>query len=173
MADTRIQTRVSEDIAAWLADRAERMFTGGRDLQARTELGIWKDALTAELRRIRLTLNQANCLADILNGAMISPGIAGRAPVVLMEASDAFHLAREEPLAYDEVPYGTKWNIDEKTLTEYLRSLGPTADHALHDAVNRWWKTDAEATVEGWASVGLTVVPDPQESDDNTPAPEA
>lgn len=173
MADTRIQARVSEDVAAWLAERDERMFSGGTGLQAKVELGIWKDALAAELRRIRLTLNQANCLADILNGTMISAGVAGRVPVVLMEASDAFHLAREEPLAYDEVPYGTKWDIDEKKLTEYLRTLGPTADHALQDAVSRWWQTDAEATVEGWATVGLTVVPDPHTGDASSPGPEA
>ncbi|MFF5668774.1 hypothetical protein ACFY8S_01335 [Streptomyces hygroscopicus] len=158
MAETRIQTRVPDDLAAWIAERDERMHTGTVHIQARLELGMWRSALAAELRRIRLTLNQANCLADILNGALITPGIAGSAPVVAMEAADAFHLARQTPLP-GEPPYGQKWDIDEEALTKYLLSLGPTADHALHDAVSRWWETTAEATVEGWASVGLTVVP--------------
>ncbi|MGW2181279.1 hypothetical protein ACWCXX_24900 [Streptomyces sp. NPDC001732] len=162
MADTRIQTRVSETTAAWLEDRDHRMNTGSPHLQAKIELSLWQDALAAELRRIRLTLNQANCIADILNGSLITPGVAGNVPAVYFEVTDAFHLVREQPIPYDENLYGTKWGIDEERLTDYLRSLGPTADHALHDAVARWWETDADPTVEGWAGVGLTVVPDPE-----------
>ncbi|MEV6133146.1 hypothetical protein AB0M05_41210 [Streptomyces violaceusniger] len=161
MAETRIQARVPEDLAAWIAERDARMNTGSVHIQAKLELGMWRSALAAELRRIRLTLNQANCLADILNGTLITPTIAGSVPVVSMEAADAFHLARETPMP-GESPYGDKWGIDEEALKKYLRSLGPTADHALHDAVSRWWETNAESTVEGWASVGLMVAPDPQ-----------
>ncbi|KPC77477.1 hypothetical protein ADL27_48750, partial [Streptomyces sp. NRRL F-6602] len=114
---------------------------------------------------IRLTLNQANLIASVLSGTVMTPEIVGNAPAVLMEVSDAFHLARETPLP-GEKPYGERWSLDEDALLHYLRTLGPTADHALFDAVSRWWKTGAPTTVEGWASVGLTVVPDtPTEHD--------
>lgn len=46
----------------------------------------------------------------------------------------------------------------------------PAADHALHDAISRWRKTDAEPTVEGWASVGLTVLPSPRADEDGPAA---
>ncbi|MFD5615142.1 hypothetical protein [Kitasatospora sp. NPDC127060] len=166
MADTRIQTRVSDELAAWLDDRDQRMMTGTVHIQAKLELGMWRGALAAELRRIRLTLNQANCIADILNGTLITPALAGSAPLVYYEVADAFQLVRDSPLPYEESTYGAKWEIDEQALLTYLRSLGPTADHALHDAVSRWWAADHKDTREGWAAVGLTVVPDPVRNED-------
>lgn len=154
--DTRVQFRSSERTFTWLQTRSALMHTGTVSTQAQMELGMWQDALAAELRRIRLTLDQANCVADVLNGAMITPGIAGSFPGVYVELTDAFQLARADHLG--EAAYGTKWDIDEEALLAYLRTLGPTADHALHDAVARWWDTAAEPTVQGWASVGLRVV---------------
>ncbi|MFD9151509.1 hypothetical protein [Streptomyces diastaticus] len=159
MADTRIQTRVEEDLADWLTERDLRMHTGSHHIQAKLELGMWRRALAAELRRIRLTLNQANLIASVLSGTVMTPEIVGSAPAVLMEVGDAFHLARETPLP-GEAPYGETWSVDEDALLHYLRTLGPTADHALFDAVSRWWKAGEPGTVEGWANVGLTVVPD-------------
>lgn len=48
-----------------------------------------------------------------------------------------------------------------RALLGYLRTLGPTADHALLDAVSRWWEAeDSQSTIEGWAAVGLRVRPD-------------
>ncbi|GAA5070418.1 hypothetical protein [Streptomyces similanensis] len=156
MAGDRISTRLPEALAEWLSDRTDRMMTGSLDIQARQELGMWRGALAGELRRIRLTLGQINCLADVMNGTIIDAALAGSAGIVFYNAADAFHLARQTPLP-GESSYGTKWDIDEKELLEYLQRLGPTADHALHDAISRWWQTDAEPTVEGWAAVGLTV----------------
>lgn len=150
---TRIQVRVSPEAGAWLGDRAGRMQTGSHHEQARAELAMWRDALAAELRRIRLTRAQASCLADVLNGTLIQPGI-GR--LVYAEVADAFMLANDGPVpGYSS--YGKKWGIDEQALLEYLLRLGPTADHALLDAFSRWWALDGEATVEGFAEVGLMV----------------
>lgn len=153
-ADTRVQFRAAERTLAWLQERSARMHTATVSTQASTELGLWQDALAAELRRIRLTLAQANCLADVLNGVMLTPA-SGGFPVVYTEAADAFDLARADHLDADA--YGTKWGIDEEALLRYLRSLGPTADHALHDAVSRWRLAGAEPTAKGWESVGLRV----------------
>ncbi|MEU9925055.1 hypothetical protein AB0H51_27870 [Streptomyces griseoluteus] len=157
MADGRISARISEQLAAWLADRSERMMTGSTDLQAKLELDMWRAALDSELNRIRLTVEQANCLADVLNSTTLDAALAGRAGIVYYNASDAFALARDTPVP-ETSSYGAKHGIDETALLDYLRRLGPTADHALHDAIARWWATDAQPTAEGWRSVGLNVV---------------
>ncbi|HEY3483593.1 MAG TPA: hypothetical protein VGL02_32400, partial [Streptomyces sp.] len=68
MVSKPLQIRVNDDMQAWLAGRADRMHGGSPDLQARTELGMWRAVLDLELRRMLLTLNQVMCLADILNG---------------------------------------------------------------------------------------------------------
>jgi hypothetical protein len=67
-------------------------------------------------------------------------------------------------LPSDLSSYGVKWGIDETALLDYLRSLGPSADHALSDAVSRWWANDGEPTIDGWKDVGLRVFPDATDS---------
>ena len=96
---------------------------------------------------------------DVLNGFLIQPGISVRPGMVHAEASDAFQIARDTPIP-DESSYGAKWGIDERALLDYLARLGPAADHALLDAFSRWWDQKHDATVEGFAAVGLIVVPD-------------
>lgn len=158
--DPRIQVRISDEVAAWLADRAQRMHTVSHHQQARIELGMWHAALDAELRRIQLTLAQASCIADVLNSPILDPALSGNVPRVFWLVTDACQLAKSDRFG-GLSSYGVKWGIDEAALLGYLQTLGPTADHALHDAVSRWWKTDQEATVAGWAAVGLRVsVPD-------------
>jgi hypothetical protein len=60
-----------------------------------------------------VTLAQASCLADVLNGVLIQPGISLRPGMVHAEASDVFQIARDRPIP-DESSYGTKWGIDEQ-----------------------------------------------------------
>lgn len=164
MAEGRIQTRISEDLEAWLAGRSGRFHTGSVDRQARTELELWHSALDAELRRIRLTLAQAMCIADVCNGYMLSPGIASNVGMVHAECYDAFRGARIGPGGVnmgDTASYGAKWGIDERALLDYLDSLGPAADHALHDAIVRWWEDDDRGdSAAGFAKVGLRVTDD-------------
>jgi hypothetical protein len=161
--DPRIQVRLDDGLAGWLADRTERMHIGSGNQQARVELGMWRDALAAELRRIRLTLAQASCIADVCNGWLMSPGIASRLGMVYAECYDAFRIARDTPVP-DLSSYGTKWGIDEKELLDYLGTLGPAADHALQDAISRWWEHSQDASVDGFARVGLRVTDDPPRS---------
>jgi hypothetical protein len=162
--DPRIQVRLDDEQARWLADRTTRMLTGSHNVQARLELDMWRATLRAELRRIRFTLAQASCLADVLNGVLIQPGISIRPGMVYAEASDAFQIARDTPIP-EQSSYGAKWDIDEQALLEYLARLGPAADHALLDAFSRWWAEHRDRSVEGFAAVGLTVVPDPETKD--------
>lgn len=154
--DERIQTRVSTELHEWLSGRGKLMHEAGADLQARTELEMWRAALAAELRRIRLTLAQMNCIADVAKGSMLSPGaIAINIPLVYAGCFDEFGLDGDGS-------YGKKWGIDEQELLTYLQGLGPTADHALAGAVARWWKGDHGPDDAGWAAVGIRVVTAPK-----------
>ncbi|WP_433357774.1 hypothetical protein ACQP25_44350 (plasmid) [Microtetraspora malaysiensis] len=159
----RVQTRVTPEVAAWLLDRSARMHTGSNHLQAKIELSLWRDAMAAELRRIRLTVEQACCLADVLNGHMMSPGIAYGAGLVFAECYDAFDIAS----GYST--YGKKWNIDEAALLDLVMKLGPVADHALMDAFARWWNLYGSQAITNYAetfkAVGIRITPDPDADD--------
>ncbi|MBQ1048488.1 hypothetical protein KBX50_08425 [Micromonospora sp. C51] len=155
--DDKVSTRVGPPTAQWLADRAARMHTGSVHLQVRAELELLQSLLSAELRRVRLTVEEASCIADVLNGLMLTSGVAVGAGRVYAECYDAFRMARETPL-HGEPSYGSKWGIDEDDLLRRLGDLGPTADYALRDAMSRWWEKGHEASVEGFAAVGLRVV---------------
>jgi hypothetical protein len=164
--DDRIQVRAGGELGRWLDDRANRMHAGSRHIQARSELELWHSALSSELRRIRLTLAQASCIADVCNGWMLDAAMAGSLPLVYAECYDAFRIARDVPagLNPDISSYGAKWGPEdsdpaawEQELLGYLRPLSPTADHALRDAISRWWAQDLDPTVEGFAKVGLRV----------------
>lgn len=160
----RIQVRLGDDDALWLAGRAERMRTVSHNQvspnhQVILELSMWRGALTLELRRIRLTLAQASCIADVCNGWLMDAALGAGLGLVYAECYDAFKIARDVPAGLDpEVSsFGAKWEIDEQVLLDYLRDLNPVADHALRDAIARWWQQNLDATVEGFAVVGLRV----------------
>jgi hypothetical protein len=165
-ADGRLQVRIGDTLAEWLKDRAQRMHAGSSNIQARSELELWYSALGTELRRIRLTLAQASCIADVCNGWLMDATMAGSLPLVYAECYDAFQIARDVApgLPPDVSSYGAKWGPEgsdpatwEQDLLGYLRTLSPVADHALRDAISRWWEMDLEPSVEGFAKVGLRV----------------
>lgn len=132
----------------WLEGRAERaMRPEGLSARTRIELQLWQTALRAELARLRWTLSELGMIADICNGTVV-PDALGR--LVAAEVGDA--------IGADPGIWGDKWGTDEDALLARLLQLGPTADHALMDAVAAWWATRADHTVDGWASVGVRVV---------------
>jgi hypothetical protein len=172
--DSAIRFRDAE-LAEWLRGRAERMplardrrstDNSAASGQARTELALWRMTLGAELSRVRLTLAQASCVADVLNWTVLDASVSGAVGMVFAECYDAFRLAREvgPGVMSDVSSYGAKWGPEgcdaakwEKDLLDYLGTLGPAADHALRDAIVRWWELDVEPTVEGFATTGLRV----------------
>jgi hypothetical protein len=178
-SEERLQFRIDAGTAEWLASRAKRMPLASLDrrsteasvinTQARTELALWRLALKAELGRIRLTLGQALCLADVLNGHIVEASVASGVGLAFTECYDAFRLARGGP-APDVSSYGAKHGPEgcdpaewERALADYLGTLGPVADYALRDAIARWWEEvsqDAELadTAEGFGVVGLPIV---------------
>lgn len=152
----RLQARLNDDDALWLAERSELMRTGSHNHQAILELSMWRGALAVELRRIRLTLAQASCIADVCNGWLMDATFGS---LVYAECYDAFKIARDVSAGLNpEISsFGAKWEIDEQALLDYLRDLNPVADHALRYAIVCWWQQNLDATVEGFAKVGLRV----------------
>jgi hypothetical protein len=150
--ESRLQVRVPGRTTAFLAGRAERAMTGASlNQQARNELKLWQAALAAELHGIRLTVAQASCVADVLGGSLLTESVS-RPGRVYAECYDAFRIAGAGRSSYAE-----KHGIDERGLLDYLGTLGPAADHALADAIGRWWDQELEATAEGFAVAGLRV----------------
>jgi hypothetical protein len=164
--DGRVQVRLDDATAAWLASRAERAATGSPHRQARAELALLDMLLAAELRGLRLTLPEARCVADVVAGSLLQTSVM-RPGRVYAECFDAFRIARDrDPAGISS--YGEKHGIDEGRLLTYLGGLGPAADHALADAVSRWWAGDCDDTPEGFAAVGLQVAAGPASADETS-----
>lgn len=145
-----VSLRLTPALASWLEGRASRAMTGrgGLSGRARTELGLWRDVLIAELARQSWTLGELGMIADVLNGT-VTPDVISRPGMVAVEVMDA--------TADRTGTFGASWGVDEADLIRHLRDLGPAADIALADAVARWWTGHHEHTADGWAAVGLVV----------------
>jgi hypothetical protein len=154
MDDNRIQVRIPADgdLEKWLTDRAKRMRSSPH-VQARTEMELCRYFLELELQDLRIPLAWINCIADVLNGAALDAFVGYPTGIVFGEVSDAFQSAKRLS------SYGAKWHVDEEDVLDWLVELRPTADHALRDAVSRWWVADLPPTDEGWAAVGINVIP--------------
>lgn len=148
MAD-RFQVYLTDDAQAWLTSRARMMAQPASiPKQAATELGMWRAHLDAELVRTTWTLAEIGCIADVLNRPVIEPVVGSLLWADLADAFDGMGGA-----------YGQAWDIDEAALVDKARKLGPTACHALTCAVHVWWEQGASHSREGWAVVGVRVIP--------------
>ncbi len=157
--ETRIQFRASDQLSAFLDDRAALMGMPSADLQARAEIETWRDVMAAELRRILLTLAEASCLASILKGHKPTRGpVSASIGTCYAEADQAFRLTRE---VTERGATGKWWGISEDVLLAKLRRLGPAADRALEDAFARWHERHYEATPEGFERAGLRIISPP------------
>lgn len=151
-ADNRVQFRAAPDLVEWLVARARRTYSDPRlGQRAHIELVMWRAVLTEELRRLPFTLPELGAVADVMNGTMLMDAVPVRGSVssVAAEVIDAFRA--------DQGAYGRKWAVDEATLIDKLVRLGPAASIAFQDALALWWATEADHSVEGWATVGIVV----------------
>jgi len=146
MALDAIQFASTPDLTEWLEGRSARtMSPRSTGQRARTELGMWRDVLSAELGRQRWTLTEISALASEHNGTIPFDGVPVGVGFAAGAMLESFH---HEPGIY---------GVDQASMTAKLMDLGPAADAALVDALARWWDGECENTVEGWASVGVTV----------------
>lgn len=151
-----VNVRVGEQIAAWIADRAERAGNPSPSQQARDDLALLCGLFRAELGRIELTTGEASAVADVLNPPLMDLGGPTFGRVTFMEMAGAIGDARES--GGEMSSYGAKHGFDEEELLGKLRRLGPAADYALRDAISRWWQGNLDATADGFAAVGLRIV---------------
>jgi len=110
---------------------------------ARRDLERYYATLAGELRRIRLTENEALAICDVLNGTWLD---ALTAHLLWAEVEDA----QEDGVA-------EKWSIDAPDLVARLRAIGPTAQLAICDAVERWrnMTVDTQDITTALRTVGL------------------
>jgi hypothetical protein len=149
---TRVALSVPPSQLKWVQEMSELMFIPATAGTITSLLDAVQGLLKLELRRIPLTVGEAGCIADVLNGALVlSPPVLG--PVLYAELSDAFSFAQ------GGASYGTKWSIDEQALAKRMLAIGPTADLALRIAIAQWWKTpDKRSDEAGFRAVGLNIV---------------
>lgn len=129
MPSAQIQFRATPGLAEALPARA------GDDqslaLVAQESLELYFTLLRAELRRVRLTREQALLLCDVLRGTAVDVTWAESGPELL--AGDV------EESALDGM--GEKWEVDIAAFAGQLRSLTRAQALAVIDAVTRWWKS--------------------------------
>lgn len=137
--DDRLQVRIGDELMAWLEYRAKRAGTPSADLQARTELLLWRGVLTTELTSVRgFTLAEMRQLADMVG----------------MAAFDAMGVFGALRIAHG----GGPWAPEGRLLLQKLAELGSAADFALADALSRFREQELPATAEGFGRVGINVV---------------
>lgn len=152
MADTdnRVAFRAPAELEEWVRGRNERLAQPvGLSRGVQRELDLWRSALKAEQARTSWTLDELGCMADVMNGSLLTPVVLGG--VVAMELGDAFSL--------DPGVWGSKWGIDEDELLRKVRGLSITADLATVDAIARFWDdTSVNARdPQTWRALGFRV----------------
>lgn len=90
----------------------------------------------------RFTVAELCLLADAANGVLFQ---ASSIPLYHAEVEDAIKLGGIDG----------KWQVDGASLVAKLKNLSNAEMFALVDALERWWIERRDATVDGFATVGL------------------
>ena len=151
--ETVLDPKRAAEARSWLADRQRRyIVTGSPVEQGVMEWNLLSELLAAELLQQRWTLDEAGRLAELHMGVIPTLAIsaAGRPSMLWEDLSEGIAAEGEDHLSQMEV--GTSGFL------ERIAALGPTAEHALVDALSRWWSHRHDHSVEGWAQVGIQIV---------------
>lgn len=182
-AAPQVQFRATGGLGSWLASRRERTILAadrGGDasklgMQARMELSLWRDVLAAELASMApVPLAWADVLTEVSGGEQMSAAVAAVRddgtwwPVLWAE----WAVRRQDTGGHPDNTFAARYGIDEEAVDGWLRSLSPARDHAVRDALSRWWadvwpmdgarggEGDSEfqaVSAAGFAIVGLRV----------------
>lgn len=144
MPSPSITFRTGPDLAAALAARVEAgaNVTGA---VAQEQLSRYFAFLAAQLASVRLTRDQALCLADIMRGTLIDRTWY-RDPGRLM----SFEIEDAAPDGY-----GEKWGVDLTELAKLCSSWTAGQGLAVLDAIERFRKTDTTDYDSALITVGL------------------
>lgn len=146
----RIQVAPNERLRA-VIDRTQSLtHSAGLGPTIALMLSMHVDLMRLELRRVPLTSREAEVLAAIIGGPLVTPGVGS---LLIGEVIDAFDIAGTGGSSY-----GSQFGVDEDRLVAKLRGIGPSADLALRLALATWWSlpdTDRDFT-----AVGLRIISD-------------
>lgn len=128
---------------------------------------ILADLLRIELRRVPLSVAEADAVSHILGNAP-RPDLTVSPMRVFVEASEAFDVAHQ--IAGGQSSYAATFGIDENSLLEKLRRLTPTADLALRLALAHSSQQGSEKTepdnagaADRYRAIGITIIDNPGE----------
>lgn len=165
----RVDFAADAELRGWLESRAERVtgmpgpgFPGASlSQQGKAELALWRTALELSLAEIPpMTLGQCLALAHVAAGPVISAAMKapeGR-PVTWGAAAVAFADARAPVGKLPPHPgnfYSNMHGIDEDATLALLAGLTVIQDHALADALSRWWEHGGIESAEAFEALGL------------------
>jgi hypothetical protein len=126
-------TPPSQEVRDWIDEVARLTLSPSPASTVSSLLSAMRDLMRLELRRVPLSEREADCLADILGGSIVTIGpLLG--PILYAEVANAFQLAGDGVSSY-----GAHHGIDQDALLAKLRGIGPSADLALRLAFARWW----------------------------------
>lgn len=146
---TKIQFRLRDmsTVQIRFADRHQRLAGTGESQSAfaRLELETLYQVIRLELGKLpAFTLPELRYTAMALEGPACAAGVTEPLGLTYMRVHDAQRRGG--------VRHGTE------QLQEKLAALGPAADHALRDAISRWYTDRARDTADGFTRYGLRVV---------------
>ena len=128
---------------------------------------ILADLLRIELRRVPLSVAEADAVSHILGNAP-RPDLTVSSMRVFVEASEAFDVAHQ--IAGGQSSYAATFGIDENSLLEKLRRLTPTADLALRLALAQGRQQQSKKTgpdnadaADHYRATGITIIDNPGE----------
>lgn len=151
-----VEVHLTQEQYAWLAGRAERSNTKSVGLRLQIELDLWRETLNAELARQKWTQGELN----IISGCYTRPH-SDTVPAVGFVA-DGIMRGRAGQEDFDDPVW--------VALVDKALRLGPAADAALTDAMDRWWYGIGPDSFS-FERVGITPVDD--DMADVQPSPES
>ncbi len=164
----RLAVALRPDIRAWVEGIAQWVSEPPAATVSNL-LGAMHAILCGELRRVPLTVAEANTLVSIV-GNDFEVGITVGSLRTFASVSEAFDLAHDPIVGIPS--YANRFRIDEEQLLTKLRRLGPAADLALRTALAQLSYAECvgedSGTVgtqaEKYRAVGLSIIDDPKDT---------
>jgi hypothetical protein len=125
----RVTVRLSAELIYHLASRARRTASGQPpQAQIVTEVALLRSLLDLELRRVPLTVAEAGCLADVLNGALVADAL-GPLAFNRVEAEAVIAWVLEHPVEPGTLGVVTPFTAQADLIRDRLHAaLGSSAD---------------------------------------------